>query len=131
MAKYIYHAIFHTEEGGALSVAFPDLEGCISQGDDLADAYAMAQDALCLTLYQMEEDGETIPKPSDIAALSPGKDAFASLVSCDTMEYRKYYENRSIKKTLTIPFWLNAMAEKAGINFSAVLQKALKNELQL
>lgn len=79
----------------------------------------------------MEEDGETIPQPSDIAALTPAQNTFASLVSCDTLEYRKYYENRSIKKTLTIPVWLNSMAEKAGINFSAVLQKALKNELQL
>lgn len=131
MAKYIYPAIFHAEKDGTFSVTFPDLEGCLSQGDDLADAYAMAQDALCLMLYQMEEDGETIPQPSDIAALTPAKNTFASLVSCDTLEYRKYYENRSIKKTLTIPIWLNSMAEKAGINFSAVLQKALKNELQL
>ena len=56
---------------------------------------------------------------------------FVSLVTCDTLEYRKYYDNKAVKKTLTIPAWLNTMAEREGINFSAVLQSALKKELHV
>ena len=79
----------------------------------------------------MEEEGEKIPPASEITALAAGKDAFVSLIACDTLEYRQYYDNRAVKKTLTIPAWLNTMSEREGINFSAVLQAALKQELHI
>ena len=128
MAKYIYPAIF-TKEGDFYTVRFPDLESCYTQGDNLQDALEMASDVLCLTLYNLEEEQKPIPTASDIAAVKAGKDEFVSLVPCDTLEYRQYYDNKAVKKTLTIPSWLNTMSEKAGINFSAVLQAALKKEL--
>ena len=58
-------------------------------------------------------------------------DEFVSLVSCDTLEYRQFFDNRAVKKTLTIPSWLNTMSEKQGLNFSAILQNALKQELHI
>ena len=130
MAKYIYPAVF-TKDGEYYLVQFPDLDACYTQGEDLQDAYDMANDVLCLTLYQLEEKSAPIPPASDVSSISVPKGAFVSLVACDTLEYRKFFDNRAVKKTLTIPAWLNTMSEREGINFSAVLQSALKQELHL
>lgn len=130
MSKYIYPAIF-TEESNGYSVRFPDFESCYTQGEDLQDAYDMASDVLCLTLYNMEEGGEVIPQASRISSLKVGSGEFASLVSCDTLEYRQFFDNKAVKKTLTIPSWLNTMSEREGINFSVTLQNALKEELRI
>ena len=129
--KYIYPAFF-TKDGDFYIVKFPDIEGCYTQGETLSEAVEMAEDALCLMLYDYEEEGKKIPEPSDIKKIKvSSNDDFVSLVSCDTLEYRKFYDNKAVKKTLTIPSWLNTMSEKEGINFSAVLQNALKKELHI
>ncbi len=130
MAKYVFPAIFTEEEQG-YSVEFPDVHNCFTSGADLEEAVEMAQDALCLMLYRMEEKEEAIPQASNIRTLTTESNQFVSLVACDTLEYRKMYENRAVKKTLSIPSWLNTMAEKEGINFSATLQNALKQELHI
>lgn len=130
MAKYIYPAIF-AKEGAFYTVRFPDLESCYTQGESLQDAYEMASDVLCLTLYNLEEEKANIPPASETSAIKTGKDEFVSLVACDTLEYRLYYDNKAVKKTLTIPAWLNTMSEREGINFSAVLQAALKSQLNI
>lgn len=133
MAKYLYPAVFTTAEEGGYLVNFPDLDGCYTDGDDLMDAMEMAKDALCLCLYGMEQDGKCIPKASDISVIryESGAGSFVSLVSCDTIEYRKFFDNKAVKKTLSIPSWLNDMAERAGINFSGTLQEALKRQLDI
>lgn len=130
MAKYIYPAIF-AKDGSFYTVRFPDLESCYTQGEDLQDAYEMASDVLCLTLYDLEEENAMIPPASGTTEIKTEKDEFVSLVACDTLEYRKHFDNRAVKKTLSIPAWLNTMSEREGINFSAVLQTALKNELHI
>ena len=130
MAKYIYPAIF-AKEGDFYTVRFPDLESCYTQGDSLQEAYEMASDVLCLTLYNLEEEGAPIPLASEAPSISTASGEFVSLVSCDTLEYRQYYDNKAVKKTLTIPSWLNTMSEREGINFSAVLQSALKSALHI
>lgn len=130
MAKYIYPAVFTPEDGGYV-VNFPDFESCYTEGDTLEEAMEMADDVLCLTLYDLEETGKAIPEPSPIKAIRTDGDAFVSLVHCDTVEYRKYFDNRAVKKTLTIPNWLNTIAERQGVNFSLILQNALKKELNI
>ena len=130
MAKYVYPAIF-TQKGSMYCVTFPDLENCFTQGEGLTDAYGMASDVLCLTLYNLEESSSPVPSPSPIGDIKTAEDEFVSLVACDTLEYRKYFDNRAVKKTLTIPAWLNTMSEREGINFSAVLQSALKQALHI
>ena len=130
MAKYIYPAVF-TKEDSLYSVHFPDFESCYTQGESLQDAFEMAADVLCLTLYEMEEAAQKIPEPSAVKSIETQETEFVSLVSCDTLEYRKLYDNKAVKKTLTIPTWLNTMAEKQSVNFSAVLQNALKEQLNL
>lgn len=131
MAKYVYPAIFTPEENGAYSVRFPDIKGCFTEGENLADALEMAQDALCLMIYDKEEKGENIAPASNISDIAVKAGEVVSLVCCDTLEYRKLYNNSAVKKTLTIPAWLNTIAEKQGVNFSQVLQDALKEKLQV
>ena len=85
--KYAYPAIFTPEEDGGFSVVFPDLEGCFTCGDDMADALFMAEDALALVLYGYESDGRKIPTPSKTEDLKLNDGEFVNSVSCDTMEY--------------------------------------------
>jgi len=129
--KYAYTAVFTPEEKGAFSVNFPDLQGCYTSGDDMADAVYMAQDALCLTLYDMEQGKKTIPTASNPRDIEILPSEFTSVIAVDTETYRRFYENKAIKKTLTIPVWLNERAERANVNFSQTLQKALKSELHI
>lgn len=133
MAKYLYPAVFTPAEEGGYLVDFPDLEGCYTDGNDLMEAMEMAKDALCLQLYHMEEKDQSIPAASDVKAVQStiSIDSFVSLIGCDTIEYRKYFNNKAVKKTLSIPGWLNEMAERAEINFSATLQEALKRQLNI
>lgn len=130
MAKYIFPAVFE-KDGDFYCVYFPDIPGCNTQGEGLQEAMEMAEDVLCLMLYDYEEKNQEIPKPSDPKSIETNDSAFVSLVACDTLEYRKFFDSKTVKKKLTIPAWLNTAAEKAGINFSAVLQNALKAELKL
>lgn len=123
--KYAYPAIFTPEEDGGFSVVFPDLEGCFTCGDDMADALFMAEDALALVLYGYESDGREIPAPSKMEDLKLNDGEFVNSVACDTMEYRKRFNNKAVKKTLTIPERLNETAMAMNINFSQVLQDAL------
>ena len=82
-------------------------------------------------LYDMEEDGADIPAASNIADIKTEGEEFVTLVACDTVEYRKFFDSRAVKKTLSIPAWLNTLAERENVNFSAVLQQALKKELHI
>jgi len=129
--KYAYTAIFTPEENGLYSVSFPDLPGCYTSGDDMSDAVYMAQDVLNLTLYDLEQDNKPIPKASKPQDLSTSGEQFTSVIAVDTDTYRRFYENKSVKKTLTIPMWLNERAEQANVNFSGVLQSALKELLHV
>ena len=129
--KYAYAAVFTPEENDAFSVRFPDLPGCSTCGDDMPDAVRMAQDALCLWLFDMEQDKKTIPPAGRPYDIKTEGNEFISVVAVDTETYRRFYENKSVKKTLTIPKWLNEQAERANINFSQTLQKALKTELNI
>ena len=113
-------------------VYIPDFD-INTQGTDLADALKMARDAIGLMGIDMQDDGEAIPTPSTIAEVQKDipSGGIASLVDVDFDEYRRKNDLRTVKKNCTIPSWLNFEAERAGINFSAVLQAALKTELHI
>lgn len=128
MAKYVYPAVFTKEDTG-YSIHFPDLDGCYTQGDNIIDGLEMAEDVLALTLYGYEKNDKEIPEPSDIASFGPDTDKFVVLVLCDTEKHRKANYGKAVKKTLTIPAWLNEDAIDANINFSQVLQEALIEKL--
>lgn len=128
MAKYFYPAIFETEDVG-YSVYVPDLEGCYSQGETLEEAVSMIKDAIGLYLDGMQE-GKYI-KASNPKDISVEDNQFVMMVEFDKIEYDKKYNTKAVKKTLTIPSWLNELAEENHINFSSVLQSALKEKLQV
>lgn len=130
MAKYAYPAVFTPENDGSFSINFPDLDGCYTCGDSLEDGIEMAEDALALVLYGYEKEKREIPVPSTPVSISLNENEFVNYIACDTMEYRKMYNSKAIKKTLTIPEWLNEMATSMGINFSQVLQEALIQKVQ-
>ena len=129
MAKYVYPAVFTPEDDGMFSVNFPDLEGCYTCGENLAEALYMAEDVLAFTLYDYEKDGKPVPVPSSRNAIDLSGDEFVNMVMCDTIGYQKRNNNKAVKKTLSIPEWLNEAATAAGLNFSQVLQTALKQQL--
>jgi len=129
--KYTYTAIFTKEKNGLYSVIFPDLNGCYTSGSDVTDAVFMAHDVLCLTLYDLEQEKKPIPKASKPQEIQTSGEQFTSVIAIDTDTYRRFYEKKSVKKTLTIPMWLNERAEQANINFSGVLQSALKELLHI
>ena len=131
MAKYAYPAVFTPEENGQYSINFPDLEGCYTCGDDMKDALFMAEDVLAFVLYDYEKSGKQIPKPSNIKNVVLEENEFVNYVACDTMEYRKMHNNKAVKKTLTIPEWVNEAATAMGLNFSQVLQEALLEKIAL
>lgn len=131
MAKYIYPAIFDAGDDGSsgYTVTFPDLQGCITEGQDIQEAMILARDALAGYLYSLEEDGEPIPNPSSPNQFKLKDGSFVAIVEAWTDIIREEMENKAIKKTLTIPKWLNDAAEKEGVNFSQTLQHALKERL--
>ena len=131
--KYVYPAIF-TADGGNILVSVPDLPGLHTFGNSMADALFMAQDAIEMWLWDAENKGEVIPPASSqkkITKRCTSPDQVVSMVAADTDEYRRQNDIRSIKKTLSIPAWLNHQAEKANAPFSQILQQGLKEYLHI
>lgn len=135
-----YPACFF-KESNAYSVVFPDLDNLATCGETLEEALEMAVDCLAGYLYWLEKDGETPPAPSPLSQIHLDQEAkgipylsegsFVNLVTVDVAEYAKTHFERSVRKTLTIPAWLNAAALEKNINFSQTLQDALKSKLHL
>lgn len=135
-----YPACF-IKESEAYSVVFPDLNYLSTCGATLDEALEMAVDCLAGYLYMMQKEGETPPEPSSIDEINPKEvadeievspdGAFVNLVTVDVAEYAKTHFERSVKKTLTIPSWLNSLAIEQNINFSQVLQEALRTKLHV
>ena len=125
MKKMMYPAIFY-KENESYWVEFPDLEGCQSFGDTLEEIHENAKEALAAYLITLLEQNRTVAAPTDIYEVRPPENAFVSLVDADLVK-----KSRAVKKTLTIPSWLNEMAESNHINFSKVLQDALMEKLEI
>lgn len=132
-----YPACFYKEHEGGYSVIFPDLDHLATCGDTLDEALKMAVDCLAGYLFSLKQNNETPAAPSAPDKINPDdeyedyEEAFVNLVTVDVDEYAKTHFEKSVKKTLTIPSWLNELAVQNRINFSQVLQKALKAELHL
>ena len=129
-SKYAYPAIF-TPDGGGYSICFPDIPGCYTCGDSLEEGILMATDVLALMLYEYEHENEPIPAPSEIKDVKVKENEFVNYIACDTMAYRKKFNAKAVKKTLTIPQWLNEEACEMKLNFSQVLQEALLEKLNI
>jgi predicted RNase H-like HicB family nuclease len=131
--KYVYPAVIHEIENyknWKYAVRFPDLPGCFTEEKTIPAAIEMAEDAAAMWLTAVEDDGNPIPVPT-MNYKSDNERDIVTFIAVDTNEYRKENDNRAVKKTLTIPNWLNRQAEKAGVNFSQILQEALKKHLKI
>lgn len=131
MGKIFYPAVFHPEDDGGYSVDFPDLLGCVTEGDTLEEAMAMAEDALGIYLYTLKEDKEEASVPSSPADIKVGGRDFVTLIEYDEVAYLKRTDSHAVKKTLTIPAWMDVLAKEHNLNFSNVLQNAIRRELNL
>ncbi len=128
--NYFYPALFHIAEEGGFWISFPDIPECLTQGENMTEAYKMAVEALGLALEDRIKDND-IPVPTEIDKIRQEEGAFTVIVEFDLLEYRKKHSSKSVKKTLSIPEWLNEEAVARGVNFSQVLQDALKLQLGL
>lgn len=127
--KYVYPACFYPQEDGIIVVDFPDL-GCTTQGDDLADALYMASDCAAGWIIEELEHGGILPEASNVKDIILDEaDGFVSLVYIDMDELKANYDQKPVKKTLTIPSWLNQAAERQHVNFSATLKDALLEKI--
>lgn len=131
MNKLFYPAIFHVAEEGGFWITFPDLPECITQGDNMQEAYEMAVDALGLALVSREQAKLEIPTASELSNISVEKDEYCVIIEFDMLAYKKRTNSKAVKKTLSIPEWLNEAATAAGVNFSQVLQEALMQKINL
>ena len=128
MNRLFYPAVFHTAEEGGFWVTFPDIPECMTQGDNMQEAYEIAVDALGLSLTSREAEKEEIPKASSLDEVD-AEDGTLVIVEFDMAEYRRRNSSRAVKKTLSIPEWLNEAAVREGVNFSQILQEALMSKL--
>lgn len=127
--KSVYPVILKPEADG-FAVYIPDFDAN-TQGETIADAIEKARDAIGIMGVDMEDDKKPLPTPSDLKTVKAGANEIVSLVDIDFKEYRRKNEIKTVKKNCTLPSWLNYEAEKANINFSAILQAALKKELHI
>lgn len=126
------YPIIMTQDKKYIVVFVPDFE-INTQGQDITDAIEMARDAIGIVGITRQDHGEPLPEASSLADVqrTAPEGAVVSLVDIDFEEYRRKNDMRAVKKNCTIPSWLNFAAERAGVNFSAVLQAALKKELNI
>ncbi len=125
MNRLFYPALFHKAKEGGFWISFPDIPECLTEGDNMDDAYNMAIDALGLCLTDMEKNNIPFPAPSPVDKITVDADALLVVIEFDMLAYKKRTSSKSVKKTLTIPAWLNEQAIQLNINFSQVLQDAL------
>ena len=124
--RYVYPAVFTDYgPGKEIAVEFPDL-GVATSGTDDADALRSARELLGITMLGLEEDGERIPSPSKLSKLRLKKGETTTLIDVFMPSLRLAHETRAVNRTVTLPAWLNAAALERGVNFSQVLQEALK-----
>lgn len=123
---YTYTAVFSVaDDKGKVFARVPDIRGCVSSGRTLEEAVLQITDALAACLLVYEDEDLTIPRPSAQADIERGGEDILSLITVDTIAYRAQTDTRSVRKNVSLPAWLAAMAEKNGVNCSKVLQEAL------
>lgn len=128
--RYVYPAVFTYETGQEIAVVFPDLNVATSGVDD-NDAFLSARELLGCVLHGLEEDGEEIPAPTPLAEVRAEPNERTALIDVFMPAVRLAQVNRSVNRTVTLPAWLNAAASEKGVNFSQVLQEALKEQLHI
>lgn len=129
MHHYFYPAIFHNDKKGGYWISFPDFPECMTQGETMKEAYEMAVEAMGLCIDDRLKNEESLPEVSAPVDYILQEGDFSCLIEFDLVQYRKKHNTKSVKKTLSIPEWLNEAAMEHDINFSQVLQEALMKKM--
>ena len=131
--KYIFPVCIYPGDTSGYTVIVPDLPGCVTEGDTIAEALEMATDAASGWVLDELEDGRKPPEPSAVENVRADEydGGFVSVVMLDVDAYAEKYGSKAVRKNCTIPAWLNTAAEKAHLNFSQVLQTALQERLNM
>ena len=125
MAEYVYPALFHSNEDGSFTITYPDLPGCISEGKSLGNAMYMAQSALTQWIEYLTDKKQSIPLASNLESIKTTQDEFVNLIRVEIKE------NRAVKRTVSIPKWMDDKVIESGLSLSRVLQDALKEKLNV
>ena len=125
MTEFVYPAVFHTNEDGSFTITYPDLPGCISEGNSLGNAMYMAQAALTQWIEYLMDKKEPILTASDLKSIKTMPDEFVTLIRADIRD------KRAVKRTVSIPKWMDDQVTESGLSLSRVLQDALKKRLNL
>lgn len=129
MNKMFYPAVFHQDKGAAgFWISFPDFPECFTEGEDIEQAYEMAVEALGLAITSRKKENEEVPKASKLNQIQ-AEEGVLAIIEFDMGEYLRKHNSKAVKKTLSIPEWLNEEAMELGVNFSQVLQEALMAKL--
>ncbi len=128
-AYYTYPAFFSYDDDG-ISIEFPDLPGCLPCGHTSEEAFKRAKEAMGLHLFGLEQEGKPVPAPTPVQDLHPEHGAVVAMVEVYMPSIRMAAVNSSVTRTVTLPAWMNAAAKERNINFSQVLQDALRQQLQ-
>lgn len=123
MAEYVFPAVFHPNTDGTFTITFPDLPGCISEGKSLGNAMSMAQDALAQWVEYLQSEKQTVPVASAPQSVTTAGEEFVTLIRADVRS------NRAVRRTVSIPQWMDEQVSAAGLSLSRVLQDALKDRL--
>ncbi len=123
MKEYVYPALFHKNDDGSFTVTYPDLPGCISEGKDLGNAMYMAESALTQWVEYLTDKKMDIPEASALGSVKIGADEFANLIRANIKD------GRAVRRTVSIPKWMDDAVSEAGLSLSKVLQDALKTRL--
>lgn len=131
--KYVYPVCIYPGDVSGYTVIVPDLPGCVTEGDNIADALEQAIYAASGWVLDELEDGKRPPEPSDVKNIKADEyeNGFVSVIMLDIDAYAEKYGSKAVRKNCTIPAWLNTAAENAHINFSQVLQTALQEQLHI
>jgi len=125
--KYVYPALFVVEDDGII-VTFPDLDDTFTDGATMQEAFENAEDVLNLMLWNHEEEKEEIPPPSLPEQITVPQGATLAMIKADTLAYRKIHDTKTIRRSITIPSWLDTLARERNINFSQLMQNAIRRE---
>jgi len=125
--KLVYPAVFtpYEDKSGGYAVEFPDLPGCVTGGDDMAEAIFLAEDVASGWILTELEESNIVPKPTELSKIKVEQGQFVNMVALDMDTYAAKHGNKSVKKTLTIPAWLNTYVEENNISCSEILRESL------
>lgn len=128
--KYIYPVIL-TPDGDGVLAYFPDIDGTHTDGSSIEEALVNAEDVLALMLMTMEDEQMDIKPPTPIAKLKIPANAITALVRADTLAYRRKVDTRAVRKSVSVPAWMDALAKEHNLNLSQLLQNAISKELNI